>query len=102
MGIVSSGMISQYNKPDEEKYGVRTGMNIFLKRLTINGFVCSDPQHLEKYLPSFASDMLGWISAGKMKTKEEVVVGLDSAPNAFVRMFQGDKFGKLVVKVDEN
>ncbi|KAI2618347.1 hypothetical protein GGR54DRAFT_605123 [Hypoxylon sp. NC1633] len=100
--IVSSGMISQYNKPDEEKYGIRTGMNIFFKRLSIYGFICSDPQHLAKYLPSFASDMLGWVSEGKLKTKEEVVVGLDNAPEAFARMMEGDKFGKVVLKIDEN
>ncbi|KAI1502978.1 NAD(P)-binding protein [Biscogniauxia marginata] len=55
--IVASGMASQYNLPDEEKYGVKTLMHIVFKRLTIHGFVCSDPQHLEKYLPSFSNDM---------------------------------------------
>jgi len=100
--IVSSGMVSQYNKPDEEKYGIRTGMNFFLKRLTINGFICSDPQHLEKYLPTFGNDMVTWIAEGKIKTKEEVVTGIDKSPEALIRMWRGDKFGKMVVKVDED
>ncbi|KAL9105785.1 MAG: hypothetical protein Q9227_009087 [Pyrenula ochraceoflavens] len=98
--IVSSGMVSQYNIPDEEKYGVRTGMNIFLKRLTINGFICSDPQHLKKYLASFSRDMFAWVTEGKIKTKEEVVTGIEQCPEAFVRMWKGDKFGKMVIKVD--
>lgn len=100
--IVSSGMVSVYHYPDEEKYGIRTGMNIFLKRLTIKGFICSDPHHLEKYLPTFASDMVGWIAQGKMKTKEEVVVGMDNAVDAMIRMWRGDKFGKMVLKIDED
>ncbi|KAI9705214.1 MAG: hypothetical protein M1820_005361 [Bogoriella megaspora] len=100
--IISSGMVSQYNKPDEQKYGIRTGMNFFLKRLTINGFICSDPQHLEKYLPTFGNDMVTWIAEGKIKTKEEVVTGIDKSPEAMVKMWSGDKFGKMVVKVDED
>lgn len=100
--VISSGMVAVYNYPDDEKYGIRTGMNIFLKRLTINGFVCSDPQHMEKYMPSFATDMVTWIAQGKIKTREEVVEGIDNAPEALVRMWNGDKFGKMVVKVDKD
>lgn len=99
--IISSGMVAVYNDPDEKKYGIRTGMNIFLRRLTINGFVCSDPQNMEKYMPSFATDMVTWIAQGKIKTKEEVMVGTDNAPDALVRMWKGDKFGKMVMKIDE-
>lgn len=100
--IISSGMVAVYNDPDEEKYGIRTGMNIFLKRLTINGFICSDPQHIKKYAASFPTDMVTWISQGKIKTKEEVVVGIENAPEAMVRIWKGDKFGKLVIKIDED
>ncbi|KAI1393105.1 NAD(P)-binding protein [Hypoxylon trugodes] len=100
--IVSSGMVSQCNRPVEEKYGIRTGMNIFLKRLTIYGFVCSDPHNMEKYLASFGTDMISWICQGKIKTKEEVVVGISNAPEAFVRMLRGEKFGKMVLKVDDD
>lgn len=53
--IISSGMMSVYMFPDEEKYGIRTGMNIFLKRLTITGFICSDPQNMAKYMGTFPS-----------------------------------------------
>ncbi|OAQ73880.2 NAD(P)-binding Rossmann-fold containing protein [Pochonia chlamydosporia 170] len=100
--IVSSGMVSVYNYPEEEKYGIKTVMNIFLKRLTIYGFICSDPVHLEKYLPTFARDMVTWIAQGKIKTREEVVEGIAGAPEAMVRMFNGDKFGKIVIKVDRD
>lgn len=93
-------MISVYNYPDEEKYGVKTLMNIFLKRLTFQGFICSDPQHLEKYVPSFSTDMVTWLAQGKIKTKEEVITGIDNAPEAMFKMWTGDKFGKLVIRVD--
>ncbi|KAF3768155.1 NAD(P)-binding protein [Cryphonectria parasitica EP155] len=99
--IIVSGMMSVYMYPDEEKYGIRTGMNIFLKRLTLHGFICSDAQNMEKYMPSFPTDMVTWILQGAIKTKEEVVVGIDNMPDAMVRMWTGDKFGKMVVQVDK-
>ncbi|KAK8122651.1 hypothetical protein PG984_011321 [Apiospora sp. TS-2023a] len=84
--IIASGMVSEYNVPDQDKYGVKTLMNIVLKRLS-------------KYSPTFTRDMLTWISEGKIKIRNEVVEGLDSAPDAFIRMLRGDKFGKMVLKV---
>ncbi|KAK7962079.1 uncharacterized protein PG986_002904 [Apiospora aurea] len=98
--IIASGMVSQYNIPDQDKYGVRTLMNIVLKRLSVHGFICADPQNLEKYGPTFGRHTLTWLAEGKIKTKEEIVEGLDSAPAAFNRMLKGDKFGKMVLKVD--
>ncbi|KAI0025584.1 hypothetical protein F4780DRAFT_768354 [Xylariomycetidae sp. FL0641] len=100
--IVISGQISQYNKTLEETYGVRTLMQAVFKRLTIRGFVCVDPPYAEKYMASFGRDMLRWIAEGKMKFKSEVVVGMDKAPEAIIRMWMGDKFGKMVLKVDED
>lgn len=94
-------MVSQYNYPDKDKYGVKTLMNVFLKRLSINGFICSDQHLLAKYMPSFATDMVTWIAQGKIKTREEVVVGLENAPDAWVKMLDGEKFGKLVLQVHE-
>jgi NADPH-dependent curcumin reductase CurA len=93
-------MVSQYNYPDEEKYGIRTLINVVLKRLSIYGFICFDAKHLEKYLPTFHKDMVTWITEGKMKTREELILGIDKAPDAFLKMLTGDKFGKLVLKID--
>ncbi|KAK7984722.1 Zinc-type alcohol dehydrogenase-like protein PB24D3.08c [Apiospora saccharicola] len=97
--IIASGMVSEYNVPDQDKYGVKTLMNIVLKRLSVHGFICGDPHHVQKYGPTFTRDMLTWISEGKIKTRNEVVEGLDSAPDAFIRMLRGDKLGKMVLKV---
>ena len=53
-------------------------------------------------MPSFATDIATWITQGKIKTKEEIVVGMDNAPEALVGTCKEDKFGKLVNKVHEN
>jgi len=39
------------------------------------------------------------VSEGKIKYRETVVEGLENAPRAFVGLFKGENFGKLVVKV---
>ncbi|CAG9981245.1 unnamed protein product [Clonostachys byssicola] len=99
--IVSSGMVSQYNIPWGEMYGIRNLGQMFLKRLSMHGFICSDERHV-KYLETFGKDVVTWMMEGKIKTKEEVLVGLDMAPQALLRVWKGDKFGKMVLKVDEN
>jgi len=44
--------------------------------------------------------MAGWIAAGKLKTKEDVVEGgVDAFPETLLKLFHGENFGKLVLKV---
>ena len=43
--------------------------------------------------------MSRWMAEGKIKYREDVVDGLENAPEAFLGLFSGENFGKLVVKV---
>ena len=43
--------------------------------------------------------MSQWLAAGQIKYREDVVDGLENAPEAFLGLFSGANFGKLVVKV---
>ncbi len=97
--IVSCGMISQYNLPQMEKYGVKFMMNMFLKRLTMQGFIISDPQFMDKYVVEFFTKMSVWLKDGKIKTKESVTVGMGNAAKCFLDMYTGENFGKTVLKV---
>ncbi|MBO0351949.1 NADP-dependent oxidoreductase [Phormidium pseudopriestleyi FRX01] len=91
------GLISQYNA---EK--LPTGPNLMpllVKRALIKGFLVGDYQerHAE-----FIHDVSQWLQAGKLKYKEDVVKGLEAAPDAFMGLFQGQNFGKLIVQVGDN
>ncbi|TPX30956.1 hypothetical protein SmJEL517_g05606 [Synchytrium microbalum] len=90
------GMISQYNSTGE-MYGVKNLIQAVGKRLELHGFIVSD--YSQELQPQFMADMLQWISEKKMVYKEEVAVGLESAPAAFIGMLQGKNFGKQVVQV---
>lgn len=98
-------MISQYNVPPEQRYGVKNIFLLVLKRLTLQGFIVSDPQMLYKYIGEFQIKMSAWLDEGKIKTKDFVTDGIDNALTGWMGMMKGENFGKAVLKVadpDEN
>jgi hypothetical protein len=66
------------------------------KRLRIQGFIVFD--HAEQ-TPEFLRDMSSWIREGKVKYREDIVEGLENAPQDFIGLLRGANFGKLLVKV---
>ena len=94
------GLISQYNAttlPDgPDRMNLLLGM-ILRKRMTLHGFIVFDDfGHL---FPEFAKQMGDWVKAGKVQYRDEVIVGLERAPAAFVGLLKGEAFGKRVVKL---
>jgi hypothetical protein len=47
----------------------------------------------------FRKQMTEWFEAGKIKYREDIVHGLENAPEAFMGLLQGKNFGKLVIQV---
>jgi NADPH-dependent curcumin reductase CurA len=93
--IVLCGAISQYNATAPPQ-GPR---NLYLaigKRLTLRGFIGSD---YNDQLPQFYADMARWIKEGRMKWKETILEGIENAPKAFIGLFNGKNFGKMLVKI---
>ena len=69
---------------------------ILTRRIKMQGFIVSDHQNR---IPDFVRDVSGWLAAGKIRYREDVVEGLENAPEAFLGLFRGANFGKLIVKV---
>ena len=42
----------------------------------------------------------GWMAQGKLKSKEDIVEGLETFPETLMKLFNGENFGKLVLKVN--
>lgn len=93
--IVMCGMISQYNATEPEP-GPRNLFYMTTKRLTVRGFIVSD--HLDRR-SQFLGDMSQWIAEGRIKWKETIVTGIENAPKAFISLFKGENFGKMLVKI---
>lgn len=94
------GLISQYNAtalPDgPDRLNLLLG-TILRKRMTLRGFIVFDDfGHL---YPEFAKQMGDWVKTGKVQYREEMIVGLEHAPAAFVGLLKGEAFGKRVVKL---
>ena len=47
------------------------------------------------------AEMAGDLRDGKMKSKEDVVVGLDTFPESLLKLFNDENFGQLVLQVAE-
>jgi NADPH-dependent curcumin reductase len=92
------GLIAHYNDTEATTPRWASSMmrSVLTKRLTIRGFIVSDfaARHGD-----FLRDMSGWVREGKVKYKEFVTEGLDSAPSAFMGLLKGANFGKQLVRV---
>jgi NADPH-dependent curcumin reductase CurA len=62
----------------------------------IKGFIVSD--HANR-TGDFLRDCGAWLRAAKIKYREDIVEGLENAPSAFLKLFDGSNFGKLMVRV---
>ena len=93
------GLIAHYNQtelpPGPDRMSLLQGL-ILRRSLKMQGFIVSNYQNR---IPDFVSDMTGWLAQGKIKYREDMVEGLENAPEAFLGLFSGQNFGKLVVKV---
>jgi NADPH-dependent curcumin reductase CurA len=91
------GLISEYNATESTP-----GPNLrplLFNRALIKGFIVSD--HMAR-MGDFLKDCGGWLRDGRLKHREDVVVGLEKAPEAFIGLLQGKNFGKLLVRVGED
>ncbi len=88
------GMIAAYNDPNPQPGpDLRS---VLTKRMTVRGFIVTD---LAPKYPNAHAELAVWYRDGKIKYREDVVEGLEHAPEAFFGLLQGKNFGKLVIKV---
>jgi NADPH-dependent curcumin reductase CurA len=46
--------------------------------------------------------MAGWMMAGKLKSKEDIVEGFQTFPETLLKLYRGENFGKLMIKVADS
>ena len=88
------GMISQYNQTDGT--GPQNLRLAVTKRLRLEGFIVSD--HFAM-MPRFVDRMAGWVAEGAVKIHQTVEHGIENAPVAFLKLFSGGNFGKMLVRL---
>ena len=95
--IAICGMIAAYNDA-EPKPGPKNLINIVGKSLKIQGFIVSQHVHV---LPDFIAKLGPAMMSGQIVPQETIMDGIENAPAAFLRLFSGDKQGKMLVKLTE-
>ncbi len=93
--IVICGAISQYNNTSAT-YGPTNYLSLLVNSARMEGFVILD--YKDRYMEA-AMQLGQWLAAGKIKSDEFIVDGLEFFPDAFKRLFTGEKRGKLLLKV---
>ena len=94
------GLIAQYNGPGPGDGSDRlpaTMREILSKSLTLRGFIYYD--FAEKHYSEFLREVGAGIADGRIRYREDIVDGLEKAPEAFIGMLDGRNFGKVVVRV---
>jgi NADPH-dependent curcumin reductase CurA len=96
--IVICGAISQYNNTTPIK-GPSNYLSLLVNRASMKGMVVFD---YAKDYQKAGMQMGQWMMQGKLKSKEDVYEGIENFHDTFLRLFSGDKMGKLVLKVSED
>jgi hypothetical protein len=92
--IALCGLIAGY---DGEPIPIRNPTWLLVSRLKLQGFIVSE--HMQVW-PQALKELGGHVGAGRIRYRESVAQGLQSAPEAFIGLLKGRNFGKQLVKLD--
>ena len=95
--IVICGAISQYNNR-ETVQGPSNYLSLLINRASMTGIVVMDWAHRFR---EGAAQLGLWMAEGKLKSREDIYEGIENFYDTFLRLFSGEKMGKLVLKVEE-
>jgi NADPH-dependent curcumin reductase CurA len=94
--VVLCGAISQYNAAYVR--GPNNYLSLLVNSARMEGFIVFN------YAQSYGEGIRAlaeWLAEGKLKAREDIVEGLENFPETFVKLFRGENFGKLLIKVAE-
>ncbi|QNB08927.1 NADP-dependent oxidoreductase [Herbaspirillum frisingense] len=95
------GLIAHYNGATLATESAAFLRRVLTQRIRVQGFIIFDyyVNRPDLYV-AFQKEVGTWLKEGKLHYREDVVQGLENAPEAFMGLLQGKNFGKLVVKLD--
>ncbi len=93
--VVICGAISQYNATEGVK-GPANYLSLLVNRARMQGMVVFD--YASRYGEA-AREMGAWLAQGRLKSREDIVEGFDTFPDALLKLFRGENTGKLLLKI---
>jgi NADPH-dependent curcumin reductase CurA len=92
--IIVCGLISDYNAT--KPYELKNIRSVLVNRIRMQGMIVFDWH--QRYAEA-RNELAGLLQQGKLKTRESVAEGIESAPQAFIGLLKGRNFGKQLVKL---
>ncbi len=93
--VVICGAISQYNSTTGIQ-GPANYLSLLVNSARMEGFVVFN--YAARYGEGI-KEMAGWMAAGKLKSREDIVEGFATFPETLLKLFRGENLGKLMIKV---
>jgi NADPH-dependent curcumin reductase CurA len=93
--VVICGAISQYNNKSKMK-GPSNYLSLLVNRATMKGMVVFD---YKNDYPIAIKQISEWFQQGKLKSNESIFNGIDNFYEIFLKLFNGNKRGKLILKI---
>jgi NADPH-dependent curcumin reductase CurA len=94
--IVLCGSISTGYRPQRPEVGLHYYQLLTTRRARMEGFIVTD--YAEQF-PAARAELLGWVASGQLQVAEDVVEGLERAPEGLRRLFEGKNLGKQLLHV---
>lgn len=91
--IALCGMIAGY---DGQPLPLANPALFLINRIKLEGFIVSE--HMEVW-PEALAELGQLIASGKLRPRESIAQGIESAPEAFLGLLKGRNFGKQLVKL---
>lgn len=91
--ICGTASITKWEPPPT---GPRVERQLLLKRASMRGFVILD--HAEHY-PAALRELARWIHTGEVNYLEEILDGIESAPDAIAGLYRGENLGRRLIRV---
>jgi NADPH-dependent curcumin reductase CurA len=94
--IVVVGTVALADRFDQPDMGPRYLRRFLVSRIRMQGFLVDD---FDSQFASARAQLTEWYQQGVLESREDVEVGIEATPHAFVRMLKGENFGKQLVKL---
>jgi NADPH-dependent curcumin reductase CurA len=94
------GLMSQFGSSRTSNNSPLLLRTVISRRILMRGFIIYD--FYATHFQAFKQEMDAWLADGRIRYREDIVAGLEAAPEAFIGLLQGANFGKLVVQVGEH
>jgi NADPH-dependent curcumin reductase CurA len=92
--VIICGAISQYNNTQAVS-GPKNYLSLLVNNARMEGFVVFN--YAARYGEG-ARDMAAWLADGRLKSREDIVDGIETFPETLLKLFSGENFGKLMIK----